>query len=453
MSSASRRSAILAALLFTAAFAAAAPSGCAKEVPCQLNSDCVVGYCLDGICQKNCVDATRDCPPGYTCNLNAQCVPGDTTSSAGGGPTTSSTGMGASGPSTTSTGMSGPTTSTGMSGPTTSSTGSGPATGHELDLCGSDGDCVSPLLCRAMVPGGTKRCTRTCSSNAGCMAGTRCENIGGLQYCAGDDAGRPCTQATQCNFGCLGNPGTNQYCTAACNTGADCPNGYGCMAIGSTRVCVKAEEPCGAATDCVSACDVSAQMVVGGCTLQCASASDCPQRAQGLPPWSCDSSGFCKRPSDVSGPLQTGTYPAQYACNAQSQVVNVCNDNLHIDLVSGNVPPPPAVSCNATMTTDGVPNTDTCIDSCRYQGGCPFGSACVAIGSLANGTIRIGLCMPTGGGEVGAPCGHDYDCVFGYCYNGVCSRDCTKDDVCPGGTTCVAGSPPAVEGLPFKRCQ
>jgi hypothetical protein len=103
------------------------------------------------------------------------------------------------------------------------------------------------------------------------------------------------------------------------------------------------------------------------------------------------------------------------------------------------------------MTTDGVPATDTCVDSCRFQGGCPYGSACVALGNIAGG--RVGLCLLTGTGEVGTACAHDYDCVFGYCVNGTCSRDCSADGVCPGGTTCTAGGGPAVEGLPFRRCQ
>ena len=36
--------------------------------------------------------------------------------------------------------------------------------------------------------------------------------------------------------------------TAACTSGADCPNGYGCMAIGNppTKVCIKAEAYCDA---------------------------------------------------------------------------------------------------------------------------------------------------------------------------------------------------------------
>ena len=218
------------------------------------------------------------------------------------------------------------------------------------------------------------------------------------------------------------------------------------------RVCVKAEAPCGpgdtAACIAPAACDVGPNMVVGGCTLACDVPSDCPQRAIGLPAWTCD--GLCRRPTDVAGPLETGYAPAQYACNGVGTEVDVCNDGLHIDFDQFTIPNPPPVSCSATTTTDGVAG-DACVDSCRYQGYCPFGNACVAVGNIAGG--RVGLCLPTGSGEVGTSCAHDRDCVFGYCVTGQCSRDCTVDGVCPGGTTCTAGGTPPVEGKVFRRCQ
>src|SRR4051812_23182313 len=129
MSSARRRIGLVFALLVTGALAAALPSGCAKAVPCELNSDCIVGYCVGGTCHMDCRDATRDCPPGYACDDNAQCVPGSTTSSAGGsGGTGGGGGPATSTSTTTSTGSPTSTTSstTTSSGPsTTSSTGSG----------------------------------------------------------------------------------------------------------------------------------------------------------------------------------------------------------------------------------------------------------------------------------------------------------------------------------------
>ena len=142
-----------------------------------------------------------------------------------------------------------------------------------------------------MTPGGAQRCTRTCTSDAACTtAGTRC-NVS-ASYCVDDDTGRVCAAAATCNFGCLG----NEYCTNTCNVGADCPNGYGCMAVGGQRICVRAEAPCDATDTSASIvprdCDTTAQMLVSGCTLPCATASDCPQRAAGFASWTCDATGI-----------------------------------------------------------------------------------------------------------------------------------------------------------------
>ena len=132
------------------------------------------------------------------------------------------------------------------------------------------------------------------------------------------------------------------------------------------------------------------------------------------------------------------------------QVVNLCNDGQHIDFAQFTTPNPPAVNCAATMTTSGVAG-DACLESCRYQGGCINGFACAALAQI--GTERVGLCMPSGFGEVGTPCTHEGDCVYGLCASNKCSRDCTADGICPTGTSCVATGGPAVEGAPFRRCQ
>jgi hypothetical protein len=186
---------------------------------------------------------------------------------------------------------------------------------------------------------------------------------------------------------------------------------------------------------------------VASCTAACTTAADCPQRAPGLPPWTCD--GLCRRPPDVLGPLPGGATPTQYACDGVTPV-NLCNDGQHIDFQAFDIPKPPAVNCNSPVTTSGSPN-DSCVDSCRYEGGCPWGFTCTAVGNINNS--RIGLCLVNGGSPVGASCSSNIECAYGYCVSGKCSRDCTADGLCPTGSTCTtAGGPPA-QGLPFKRCQ
>ena len=415
-------------------------AGCAGTPPCERNSDCLAGYCRDGECRQDCIDSAIDCPTGGSCNSVGKCDYGAPVGS-GGGQSTAGPGVGAS--STAGTGGA----STGVS--TTSSTGSGGAGDGELEPCSADGDCGAGLACRELTVGGKKRCVRACAASSECPAGTRCIDKGGKR-CFGSDIGRYCTSPGVCNFACLQGP---KYCTDTCASGADCPGGYGCMPVGSppVNVCVKAAAYCdsGNAGDCVvpAACDLSPNMIIGGCTLVCDSASDCPRRAAPLAGWTCD--GLCRRPSDIYGSLPGGYTPVEYHCDAALQPVALCNDGQHIDFDKFVVPSPPPVDCGSNQTTPGV-SGDACVDSCRYAGGCGFGYACVGVGGVGN--ERIGLCMPTGVGEPGAACSKHRDCAFGYCSNGLCSRDCTKDGVCPSGLSCVTVAGPAVEGQPFRRC-
>ncbi len=454
--------AIVSASLLLSAITAIAisPIACAGPEPCEINSDCLEGACIDGTCRRECADSERDCQPGFKC-LSGQCLP-DTGSGGNGSGGNGSGGNGTGGETTSSSSSSGQVSSSSSSSSSgnassssssSSSSSGGGGTKGELDLCGADPECAAPLLCRNMWKGGPSRCTRVCVTDGGCPSGMRCSSVNNEKFCATSDIGKTCSSATDCNFGCLSGPG---YCTGACATGSDCPNGFGCMTVGNppTKVCVKASEYCEAQNTkpCIvpAACDTTS-LIVGACTLACSSNADCPQRASLMTPWTC-SNGLCKRPPDVHGPLGGGFTPAQYACDSFNNVVNLCNDAQHMNFQQFTIPPAPAVNCNATTTTDGAPG-DSCVDSCRYQGGCPFGFGCTAVGSYAGG--RIGLCLPAGAGEVGAACANDTQCAFGYCSNQKCSRDCTADGVCPTGSTCTAvgGAVPNVEGMPFKRCQ
>ena len=329
--------------------------------------------------------------------------------------------------------------------------GAPPVGGKELDLCQKAADCAAPLLCEPFQRNGASRCSLPCATDSECPAGARCLDVNGAQYCAAADVGKNCNSGAQCNFACIPGPG---YCTVPCGSGSDCPNGYGCMPIGGQRVCIKAEaeadscQPLGANKKCVvpAACDDT--ILVVSCTLACDTAADCPRRAKGLSPWTCD--GLCRRPQDVVGPLPGGA-PAEYACYG-GQVVSLCNDAQHMNFATFSLPSPPPIQCPVNVSVPGSAG-DSCVDTCRYQGGCPYGLACSALAGVGNG--RIGLCLPVGTGEVGAACSKSADCVFGYCTDAKkCSRDCTADGVCPTGSKCVA--PPGgdlVEGAIFRRCE
>ncbi len=443
---------ILGSLFVSALFYGA----CAGQPACERNSDCDEGYCNAGECVKDCVVADLDCPRGFICNELGQCEDPIGSGGSGQGGATGVGGMATTtGSMTTSTG--GMTTSTGgmttsTGGMTSTSTGAGgaPPMLGELELCQSDAQCNGNLVCRAMTKGGAMRCTTPCSSNTQCPSGSKCLPEGNNNYCFFSDVGRSCTVATQCNFACI--VGVD-YCTVPCNSGSDCPNGYGCMPIGSPaqNVCVKAEALCDGVNNsaCIApaACDTSPNMILGGCTTTCNTAADCPQRGAGLAPWTCD--GLCRRPSDVYGPLPGGYNPTEWHCDGMFNPVVLCNDAQHIDFQAFNFPPTPAVDCFSNFTTTGAAN-DSCVNSCTFAGGCSDLFQCVGLGSI-NGN-RIGLCLPHGTKEPGQACSTNVECAFGYCYQGTCSRDCSRDNLCPGGLTCTAGGGPNIEGLPFKRC-
>ncbi|MDC3961282.1 hypothetical protein KEG38_46100 [Polyangium jinanense] len=439
-------------------------SGCASATPCEINSDCIEGACIAGECKRECADTERDCEAGFRCYAG-QCLPDEGQGGAGPG-SGGMGGVGGMGGMGGTGGMGGATSSSASSGASSSSSssassssassgsgggGGGPTKG-ELDLCAADGECEAGLTCEPMWKNGPKRCTRACIADGGCPSGMRCSAVGAEKYCTTSDVGKACANASTCNFGCLEGPG---YCTVACATGSDCPNGYGCMPVGNppTKVCVKAEAYCesGNTSACIvpAACDTSS-LLVGACTLACTTNADCPQRASLLAPWTC-SNGLCTRPPDVYGPMPGGSVPTEWHCDPFGNAVNLCNDAQHMNFQAFTIPPPPAVNCASSVTFQGQAG-DACVNSCRYQGACAFGYSCTAVGNIQGG--RIGLCLPTGAGEVGAACANDTQCVFGHCNSGKCSRDCTADGVCPNGTTCTnaGGASPNVEGMPFRRC-
>ncbi len=336
----------------------------------------------------------------------------------------------------------------GATASSTTGTGGAPTKGL-LDVCTTAAQCTLGH-CEPMTVGGKSRCTTACTASAQCPRGTRCLNYGNGKYCLGDDVGRSCSGPSSCNASCLSVQGGPSYCTAPCASGADCPNGYGCNNDPGQSVCIRAEGYCTSASECTQACDPNPPLLIGGCTALCATAADCPQRAVPLTPWTCFG-GYCLRPTDVIGTLEGGYSPTEYHCNG-GQVANLCNDGLNTSFTSSTPPTPPAINCQSPpeQSVAGAAD-DSCVNSCRYGGGCAYGFNCVALGDLV--TERIGVCMPSGAGEPGSACANNTQCVFGYCANNKCSRDCTVDGICPGGLQCKNGGAPAVEGQVFKRCE
>ncbi len=458
-------------------------NACARPAACQRNSDCHQAYCHDGECRKDCIDAKMDCPAGWICDETARCVDpnGGDGGSGGSGGDGGNGGEGGSGDDGGDGGSggdggqggdggSGGSGGDGGAGGDGGSGGSGGGTTTKiaLDSCSSDDDCTAPAVCKEMYKGGPFRCTFTCTSSNECPSGTRCENVNGESYCAQSDVGKPCTSDSGCNYACMTDPG---YCTSSCTNALDCPNGFGC----SGGVCVKVAiycgqgpdgESCGAAAICNDP-DVFADAEVwfASCTIPCNSHLDCPQRAQGLAPWTCDGV-VCRRPTMTNavenfliGPLAGGR-PAEWVCSDYGAVIG-CGDGMHMNFNTFAIPPRPTSAwCSATYPDSWIssfpnPNdpADTCMDSCLHRGGCPFGFTCSGVGNI--GGSRIGLCLPSGSGDIGSTCFRDSDCGMGYCHidTGKCTRDCSADGVCPKGFTCTdAGDGTSIEGKTFRRC-
>jgi len=439
---ASPRSVVWSWILALSALAAgtvALPSACAGPKECERNSDCDRSYCSQGECKRDCVMSSVDCPPGFLCNDIGRCESPDgglPDGSAGGGAGTGGTAGAGGVPS-----QGGNAGSPGTGGVSQGGMGGGPAgsgggsTGalKEFDNCAQDGDCTQGLVCRPMGVSQTSRCTRTCSASSQCMAGTRCAPVPPLKekICAFDDDGKPCSgTGGECADFCMTGPGAN-YCTSECANGSQCPAGWGCsVPIGGTRVCLRLDKDCGVGSDCAGQICDNQTLIVNGCTMQCSSAYDCPQRPSNLPMWSCEG-GVCFRPGDVFGPASK-TEITSWACNAQGTPVNVCNDGLTFDS-------PPTLTCNETVT---VPTKTPCVTSCLPTGGCGQGFACVNnIVGLGNPAIPTPICIRAGFVEIGQPCTKNEDCMFGVCSTAKkCTRDCSADQVCPKGFACAAGT-------------
>src|SRR4051794_8079498 len=83
---------VLLGVALALALTAVGQGGCAGRPKCARNSDCTAGYCKDGGCQIDCVDAALDCPKGYVCNAIAKCESPNTTSAGTGAGGASGTG-------------------------------------------------------------------------------------------------------------------------------------------------------------------------------------------------------------------------------------------------------------------------------------------------------------------------------------------------------------------------
>ena len=285
-------------------------------------------------------------------------------------------------------------------------------TGRYLDRCTSAAGCASGLCAEDL--GGTRFCTRSCSSDLQCAHEHIC--FGGT--CLADDTGAPCSVGApeSCATGmCLGS-GAGGACTRSCASAGDCPAGYACTIAGgsSTRICVDIERPCTATgSECgTGLCDPAL-----GCTATCRTVADCPATFAGLE-YACTFNAGAGANVCVPSPLVAGDDPIGAFSSCPPTGINACR--------SGACDP------------DALP-VPACVQICTAQGGCPPGSGCFP---LADATSITLVCERAGGRDLGESCANARECHSALCdgTSARCTRLC-QDGLCPTGWRCepVAG--------------
>ncbi len=260
-----------------------------------------------------------------------------------------------------------------------------------------------------------------CESNADCSAPLICvvDAMTGERLCQ-DPVGNGMT-GDACNSGaeCASNLCLNGACANPCEGNADCPNGFICEiqsipleggGQASFNVCVEAPQPCLANDDCTdpeicvatrmgNSVELTCQdPVPGGGELgdMCVADSDC---LSGLcVDGAC--SEPCQRPIDCS-PDGSFVCEPEGSLTVNGQLLNVCK------------PKPP--------------------EQCLSNSQCSSPERCVA--TRGQSAIEFTCGMPNAnGGNTGATCTTDSDCIQNLCLGGVCAPPCQGNGDCAAAT-------------------
>jgi hypothetical protein len=155
-----------------------------------------------------------------------------------------------------------------------------PTDGPYGAACHCKQECASALCIENKITN-SAICTQFCQNDAQCPGPDFCVAVDTTSVCILNDSG----QATSCNpdevFCYKGLFLTNKLgkcaCTALCNKAADCPEGFGCHAVGADKVCVSTGETCGSGYNpCFGQCAGNPNTGLGFCTNICISSTDCP---------------------------------------------------------------------------------------------------------------------------------------------------------------------------------
>ncbi|MGB0589667.1 MAG: hypothetical protein ACPGU1_08325 [Myxococcota bacterium] len=337
------------------------------------------------------------------------------------------------------------------------------------DPCSDGSDCYSGLCGQHM---GDEVCTKTCDNE--CPAGWTCEqvNLGGgdttyICVSAVEHLCTPCFDAEDCasdasQASCVSYGGQGSFCGAACDSDADCPEGFDCLEAPSTRggssaQCVKSDGPCecsdkavslGLATACTVTNSVGSCTGVSVCTDEGLSECDAQPAVEdicnGLDD-DCDGD-LDTVPCDDEDPCTEDSCEGESGCVHSVSAGVPCDDGD--DATSGD-------TCDATGACTG--EVITCPEGPCVLSAAPDGATCAVIfaeeGAACDDsdTATQGDTCDDAGGCAGVP----YSCTAAQCeasseVNGV---DCdvtykaagegcddgdpaTKTDACDGAGTC-----------------
>ncbi len=297
------------------------------------------------------------------------------------------------------------------------------------EVCASDYDCLSELVCAASGTGG-KICTQecipaqnNCPANYSCVAYSNAPNIGVCLPESGASGskqlGEACEFSDECISGlCVGWSGELGYvCSQPCNTNLpDCNPGEVCYPLeqgSNSGACFPGEggemkangEYCGSANECQSGlCVGDPQSDAYYCRGACN-----PDSGQG-----CLSTETCYPLSGGGGaclPGSSGTGNGK-AVGADCTDASDCESGKCVGFPEGN---------------------QVCTDDCTGPESCPCGMTCeeTNLGTICYPGEKV-ACVPDGNA-----CAGDTECVSGTCTAGICVTACNiYQQNCPAGMAC-----------------
>ncbi|MBI5481377.1 MAG: choice-of-anchor D domain-containing protein, partial [Deltaproteobacteria bacterium] len=442
---------------------------------CTQPSDCVSGFCKDGMCCNTACDtpcrscATGTCTPVVGGDDSPECAGSNTCDAAGAckkknGQTCAAASDCASAfckdgkCCNTACDQACQSCATGTCTPVVSGDDSPECAGNNscdaagackkktAQPCAAASECVSGFCkdgfcCNATCDAACQSCaTGTCASvvsaddNPECAGTNTCDATGACKK----KNGQACLAASECASGnCKDGKCCNSACTAACQTCAtgacttvvstddtpDCTGRFTCDAAGACKR--KAGQACTVAGDCASGFCKDGVCCNGGCTAPClscatgtctpvVSADDAPECTGAN---TCNASGACR--------LKSGQ-----TCAAASDCASgFCKDGKCCDTACAAACQTCATGACATVVSGDDPPECTGGYTCDMAGACKkkTGQACSAAGECATGFCKDGFCCNTG---CNAPCQS--------CTTGTCSSVASADDnpECTGNLTC-----------------